>query len=59
MKAKKIFMTILVMMGFVIAKAQGYPPELALVSQPVMTYNDYNNTISNDWRLWRRCSNKA
>ena len=46
MKAKKIFMTILVMMGFVIAKAQGYPPELALVSQPVMTYNDYNNTIT-------------
>ena len=46
MKAKKIFMTILVMMGFVIAKAQGYPPELALVSQPVMTYNDYDNTIT-------------
>ena len=46
MKAKKIFMTILVMMGFVIAKAQGYPPELALVSQPVITYNDYDNTIT-------------
>ena len=46
MKAKKIFMMILVMMGFVIAKAQNYPAELVLVSQPVMTYNNYDNTIT-------------
>lgn len=49
MKAKNIFMTILLMMGFVAANAKTnyrYPAELALVSQPFMTYNDYENTIT-------------
>lgn len=47
MKVKKIMMTILLAVGFIAAKAAtGYPPELVLVSQPVMTYNDYSNTIT-------------
>lgn len=42
MKAKNILMTILLVAGSIAAKAAGYPPELALVSQPVMVYNyDY------------------
>ena len=36
MKAKNILMSILLVMGSIAAKAAGYPPELALVSQPVM-----------------------
>ena len=36
-------MTSLLVMGMIIAKAaNGYPPELVLVSQPVLTY-DYNS----------------
>lgn len=47
MKVKKIMMTILLAVGFIAAKAAtGYPPELVLVSQPVMTYNDYSNTLT-------------
>ena len=43
MKAKNIMMSILLVMGSIAAKAvTGYPPELALVSQPVMVYN-YNS----------------
>ncbi len=43
MKTKKFFMTSLLVMGMIIAKAaNGYPPELVLVSQPVLTY-DYNS----------------
>lgn len=48
MKAKNFLMTILLVMGFVGAKAQVYPPELVLVSQPVMTYNDYSITVYYD-----------
>ena len=36
MKAKNILMTLLLVTGAIAAKASGYPPELALVSQPVM-----------------------
>ncbi len=47
MKIKSILMTILLAVGFIAAKAApGYPPELVLVSQPVLTYNDYSNTIT-------------
>ena len=47
MKIKSILMTILLAVGFIAAKAAtGYPPELVLVSQPVMTYNDYSNTLT-------------
>lgn len=47
MKVKNIMMTILLAVGFIAAKAAtGFPPELVLVSQPVMTYNDYSNTIT-------------
>ena len=43
MKTKSILMSILLARGFIAAKAAtGYPPELALVSQPVMVYN-YNS----------------
>jgi len=43
MKTKKFLMTSLLVMGMIIAKAaNGYPPELVLVSQPVLTY-DYNS----------------
>ncbi|MBR1512947.1 MAG: hypothetical protein IJ622_01500, partial [Bacteroidales bacterium] len=42
MKAKNILMSILLVVGSIAAKAAtGYPPELALVSQPVMVYH-YN-----------------
>ncbi len=44
MKAKNILMTLLLVVGAIAAKASGYPPELALVSQPVMVYN--HNSIS-------------
>lgn len=47
MKIKSILMTILLAVGFIAAEAApGYPPELVLVSQPVLTYNDYSNTIT-------------
>lgn len=47
MKGKNIMMTILLAVGFIAAKAaNGFPPELVLVSQPVLTYNDYSNTIT-------------
>ena len=47
MKIKSILMTVLLAVGFIAAKAApGYPPELVLVSQPVMTYNDYSNTLT-------------
>ncbi len=48
MKAKNILMSILLVMGSIAAKAAGYPPELALVSQPVMVYNYNSVTIYYD-----------
>ena len=49
MKAKKIIMTFLLMMGMVTTKAAtGYPAELILVSQPVMTYNANSITLYYD-----------
>jgi len=48
MKAKNILMSVLLAMGFIAAKAAGYPPELALVSQPVMVYNYNSVTIYYD-----------
>ena len=49
MKTKKFFMTSLLVMGMIIAKAAvGYPPELVLVSQPVLTYNANSVTIYYD-----------
>ena len=49
MKTKKFFMTSLLVMGMIIAKAAvGYPPELVLVSQPVLTYNTNSVTIYYD-----------
>ena len=48
MKTKKILMSVLLVMGFIAAKASGYPPELALVSQPVMVYNYNSVTIYYD-----------
>ena len=49
MKTKKFFMTSLLVMGMIIAKAaNGYPPELVLVSQPVLTYNANSVTIYYD-----------
>ena len=49
MKTKKFFMTSLLVMGMIIAKAaNGYPPELVLVSQPVLTYNSNSVTIYYD-----------
>ena len=48
MKAKNILMSILLVMGSIAAKAAGYPPELALVSQPVMVYNYSSITVSYD-----------
>ena len=45
MKAKNILMSVLLAMGFIAAKAaSAYPPELALVSQPVLVY-DYNAIV--------------
>ena len=49
MKTKKFLMTSLLVMGMIIAKAaNGYPPELVLVSQPVLTYNTNSVTIYYD-----------
>ena len=49
MKAKNILMSILLAMGFIAAKAAtGYPPELALVSQPVLVYNYNSITVYYD-----------
>ena len=49
MKTKKFFMTSLLVMGMIIAKAaNGFPPELVLVSQPVLTYNTNSVTIYYD-----------
>ncbi len=49
MKTKKFFMTSLLVMGMIIAKAaNGFPPELVLVSQPVLTYNANSVTIYYD-----------
>ncbi len=48
MKAKNILMTLLLVTGAIAAKAAGYPPELALVSQPVMAYNANSITIYYD-----------
>lgn len=48
MKTKNILMSILLVMGSIAAKAAGYPPELALVSQPVMVYNYNSVTIYYD-----------
>lgn len=48
MKAKNIMMSLLLVMGAIAAKASGYPPELALVSQPVMVYNYSSITVYYD-----------
>ena len=49
MKAKNIMMSILLAVGSIAAKAAtGYPPELALVSQPVMVYNYNSITVYYD-----------
>ena len=48
MKAKNILMSVLLVMGSIAAKAAGYPPELALVSQPVMVYNHNSITVYYD-----------
>jgi len=48
MKAKNILMSLLLVMGAIAAKAAGYPPELALVSQPVMVYNSNSITVYYD-----------
>ena len=48
MKAKNILMSILLVMGSIAAKAAGYLPELALVSQPVMVYNYNSITVYYD-----------
>lgn len=48
MKAKNIMMTLLLVAGAIAAKASGYPPELALVSQPVMVYNHSSITVYYD-----------
>jgi len=48
MKAKNILMTLLLVTGAIAAKAAGYPPELALVSQPVMAYNANSITVYYD-----------
>ena len=48
MKAKNILMSVLLVMGAIAAKAAGYPPELALVSQPVMVYNHNSITVYYD-----------
>jgi len=48
MKTKNILMTLLLVMGAIAAKASGYPPELALVSQPVMVYNSSSITVYYD-----------
>ena len=48
MKAKNILMTLLLVAGAIAAKANGFPPELALVSQPVMVYNYNSITVYYD-----------
>ena len=48
MKAKNILMTLLLVTGAIAAKAGGFPPELALVSQPVMVYNANSITVYYD-----------
>ena len=49
MKTKKFFMTSLLVMGMIIAKAaNGFPPELVLVSPPVLTYNTNSVTVYYD-----------
>ena len=48
MKTKNILMSLLLVMGAIAAKASGYPPELALVSQPVMVYNSNSITVYYD-----------
>ncbi len=48
MKTKNILMSVLLAMGFIAVKAAGYPPELALVSQPVLVYNYNSITVYYD-----------
>ena len=49
MKTKSILMSLLLAVGVIAAKAAtGYPPELALVSQPVMVYNYNSITVYYD-----------
>ena len=49
MKTKKFFMTSLLVMGMIIAKAaNGFAPELVLVSQPVLTYDANSVTVYYD-----------
>lgn len=49
MKTKKFLMTSLLVIGMFIAKAaNGFPPELVLVSQPVLTYNANSVTVYYD-----------
>ena len=48
MKTKNILMTLLLVTGAIAAKANGFPPELALVSQPVMVYNYNSITVYYD-----------
>ena len=48
MKAKNILMSVLLAMGFIAAKADGNPPELILVSQPVLKYNYNSVTVTYD-----------
>ena len=48
MKTKNILMTLLLAVGAIAAKANGFPPELALVSQPVMVYNYNSITVYYD-----------
>lgn len=49
MKTKNILMSVLLATGFIAAKAAtGYPPELALVSQPVLVYNYNSITVYYD-----------
>ena len=48
MKTKNILMTLLLVAGAIAAKANGFPPELALVSQPVMVYNYNSITVYYD-----------
>ena len=49
MKIKKTMMSVLLVMGFITAKAaSGNPPELILVSQPVLVYNYNSVTVTYD-----------
>ena len=55
MKTKNILMSVLLAMGFIAAKAAGYPPELALVSQPVLVYNYNSITVYYDVQTSEPC----